>query len=833
MEISQLKKNIILFTLVVFIASSWMVQKAQAQEVKKDTTQFKIENPLDQVQEQYIIKKITVKGAKHYSDNFIITTSGLSVGESISVPGKKISNALKNLYQTGLFSSVKILQTKTSGNQIYLEIVATEQPRLASYKFKGIKRSERNDLKDKMTLLTGFAVTQSAKMQAKNTIKRFFAGKGYRGTTVNIKEIPTDTVHNRVVLQFDINKGKRLEIKKISFEGNKHYSGHKLRKELKGIHQDAWWRIFSKALFKKKKYDKAKKHLIDFYHKNGYRDARIVKDSVYVYDYKRGKKGLGVKIDLQEGPQYFIRNITWDGNTVYTNKQLTAALNLHKGDIFNEQKMDDNIHMNKNNNDITSMYQDIGYLFFQIQPEVDVVHKDSVDLHFHITEDKIAHIKKVEINGNTRTHDNVIRRNLRTLPGAKYSRSNIMRSVRELAQLKYFVSKDIKPNLDYDYQNKTVNVIYNLKESTGTDNFEFSGGFGGQGIGLILSAKLNFNNFSIQNIGNKSAWNPLPSGDGQKLSLGAQVTGGGYQSYNVGFQEPWVNDKPMSLGFNVQYSLYNYKDYYTGLQRYDKLFSTSVYSTRNLNWPDDYFSQTTSLEYQNYNVQNSYYNQNGKLSTLTLSETIQRNSIDNPINPTMGSKLSLTGEIAPPIGKFSQYYKVTFKYQHHMPIIGKLVFTNGIEIGDMGWLGKKNRSPYERFYLGGTPLQQRQTFTRDNIDLKGYPGGFGGSISPYVNGNPVGGTMYTKYMTEMRYPVVNNQQVQLIPYLFAEGGNAYLGLKNFDPFKIKRSAGFGLRIYLPILGLVDLSYGYRFDGIPNTNVKPGKWEFLFNIGSPF
>ena len=832
MDISQIKKHIILLVIVSGI-SSWMVNRAMAQVSQQDTSQVNIVNPLDEVQEQYVIKDIKVEGAKNYSDNFIITTSGLSVGESIQIPGPKIGTAIKNLYQTGLFSDVKILQTKTEGNQIYLKIIAKEQPRLASFKFDGIKRSEKKDLKDKMSLMTGFAVTQSSKMQAKNTIKRFFAGKGYRGTTVNIKEIPTDTVHNRVELAFDIHKGKRLEIKKIQFEGNKNFSGHKLRKELKGVKQDAWWRFFSKALFKKDKFEEAKKHLIDFYHKNGYRDARIVNDSVYVYDFKPGKKGIGINIDLQVGPQYFIRNITWDGNTVYTDQQLTQSLDMHKGDVFNEEKMQNNISMNKQNSDITSLYQNIGYLFFQVQPEVDVVGRDSVDLHFHITEDKIAHIKQVEIHGNTRTHDDVIRRNLRTLPGAKYSRSNIMRSVRELAQLKYFVSKDIKPDLDYDYQNKTVNVIYNLKESTGTDNFEFSGGFGGRGIGLILSARLNFNNFSIQNIGNKDAWNPLPSGDGQKLSLGAQVTGGGYQSYNVGFQEPWVGGRPISLGFNVQYSLYKYTDYYSGVRRYDKLFSTSLYSTRRLNWPDDYFTQTTSLKYQNYNVRNSYYNENGKLSTLTLSETIERNSQDNPINPTSGSKLTLTGEIAPPIGKFSQYYKVTFKYLHHTPIVGKLVFTNGIEIGHMGWLGKSNRSPYERFYLGGTPLQQRQTFTRDNIDLKGYPGGFGGSISPYVNGNPVGGTMYTKYMTEMRYPVVSNDQVQLIPYMFAEGGNAYLGFRNFDPFKIKRAAGFGLRIYLPILGLVDLSYGYRFDGIPNTNVQPGQWEFLFNIGSPF
>lgn len=819
--------------LLILLCASGAIHKAMAQNAS-DTTGFRITNPLDEVSTQYRIAALTVKGEHTYTPDFIKGTSRLRVGDEIKIPGPKIGNAIKSLYGTGLFSDVKIIQTGLNGNNVSLEIVVQEQPRLANYTLKGIKGSERKDLKQKMPILVGFAITQSTETQAVQTIKQFFADKGYEGTKVHIKRAGMDTAANRVSLEFDISKGKRLEIKKIKITGNKAYSAKKVRKELKGIHQDAWWRFFSKAVFKRNKFNDAKKHLRDFYHNHGYRDFRILHDTVFVYDYKPGHKGLQVDLDIYEGPQYHIRNIKWDGNTVYTDAQLTAALDMHKGDVFDAKKLDENLHINKSNSDVTSMYQDIGYLFFQVNPEITDVAGDSVDMTFHIIEDQVATINMVEINGNTRTHDNVIRRNLRTVPGDRYSRQRVIRSVRELTQLNYFEQKGgVSPNLDPNYQDKTVNIIYNLKEATGNDNFEFSGGFGGQGVGLILSAKLNFNNFSIQNIGNKKAWNPLPSGDGQKVSLGVQVTGGGYQNYEFGFSEPWFNGHPTSLGFNVSYSLFKNSGFFAPSTQHDELFSTSIFSTRQLKWPDDYFTQTTALVYQHFNVNGSFYNDQGKLSTITLRESIERNSLDNPINPTEGSKLTLTGELAPPIFGLSQYYKVIFKYQHHIPIVGKLVMTNSAEFGHMGWIGHLHRSPYERFYLGGTALQQQQTFTRDNIDLKGYPGGFNGSISPIVNGNPVGGTMYDKFYTELRYPVVSTQSVMLIPYLFAEGGNAFLGFKNFNPFSIKRSAGFGMRVYLPILGLIDLSYGYRFDGIPNTQVTPGKWEFLFNIGSPF
>lgn len=347
---------------------------------------------------------------------------------------------------------------------------------------------------------------------------------------------------------------------------------------------------------------------------------------------------------------------------------------------------------------------------------------------------------------------------------------------------------------------------------------------------MILSLRLNFNNFSAQNLFDRESWSPLPSGDGQKVSLGAQMTGSGYQNYSFSFLEPWFGGRPNSFGFGSSYSYYRF----SSAQRYEQ-FSANVSYGRRLQWPDDYFTHTSILQYQWLTVnRREGFIEPGRSPSISLRQVLERNSLDNFISPTYGSKFFLSGELAPPLGVFQQYYKVTTGFQTHVPVVGKLVFTNGYEYGFLGWFGDKERSQFGRFYLGGTPLQQQQTFYRENIDLKGFPGGFGGAISPYVNGEEVGGTVYAKYYSELRYPAVTSEQVQIIPYLFAEAGNAYLGFRDFDPFEVKRASGLGVRLFLPILGLIDLSYGYRFDGVEGSQlVQPGRWEFLFNIGAPF
>ena len=539
---------------------------------------------------------------------------------------------------------------------------------------------------------------------------------------------------------------------------------------------------------------------------------------------------MGVWIRIEEGPQYKVRNITWEGNTVYSDDRLAQALDFEKGDIFNNKKFEEKLSFSQDGTDLPGLYQNIGYLFAQIQPQIEVVAEDSLDIHFTIIEDEIATINEVTFSGNTKTHDDVVRRTLRTIPGKTYSRQAVVRTVRELGTLGYFNQQSITPNLNPNIQDHTVDINYQLDESQSTDNFEFSGGFGGRGIGLILSARLNFNNFSIQRALRGEGWNPIPSGDGQKLTLGAQITGSGFQSYSFGFQEPWLSGKPVSLGVNLNYNLIKFRN--SNLR--NELFSSSVSLGRRLDWPDNYFSQRTVLNYQLYDVVGgTSFLAEGTSSIISIKEIIERNSVDNPISPTTGSKFSFSVEVAPPLPSFSQFYKVKTEYQNHTTLAGSFVFTNTIEYGYLGYLGDVRRSNFQRFLLGGTQLQQRQSFINDNIDLRGFPGGRDGSISPRIDGDEVGGRLFSKYSLELRYPAVSEQSVQVIPYLFADAGNAYLDFEDFAPFNLKRATGLGVRIFLPILGLVDLSYGYRLDGIPGTTVRPGEWEFLFNIGAPF
>jgi outer membrane protein insertion porin family len=409
-----------------------------------------------------------------------------------------------------------------------------------------------------------------------------------------------------------------------------------------------------------------------------------------------------------------------------------------------------------------------------------------------------------------------------------------------LSTLGYFNPEGIEPDLDPDPEARTVDIIYRLDESQSTDNFEFSGGFGGRQIGVILAARVNFNNFSIQRAFQRSGWNPIPSGDGQRLSLGVQVTGRGFQSYSFSFQEPWLRGRPTSLGLSMSYDIMNFRQQQTGQARQrNELFSSTVSVGRQLRWPDDYFSQRTSLSYQLYNIAGfEGIFQDGSTNILSIKHRIERNSLDNFISPTRGSKLEISGEVAPPLPNFGQFYKLRSAYQSHVSLVGRLTLSGSVDYGYMGHFGSGDASNFQRFFLGGTEIQQRQSFINDNVDMRGYPGGTTGVISPLDdNRNLIGGRILSKYTLELRYPAITSEQIQLIPYAFIDAGNTYADVRTFDPFNLKRAAGFGARLFLPILGLVDLSYGYRMDGTPSSlrgpGLSAGEWEFLFNIGAPF
>ncbi len=813
--------------LVLILALGFRGASAQQQ-----CSSFEITNPLQVTPRQYTIETVEVQGISTVQPDFVIDQAGLQSGTTITHPGTDIPTAIRQLNRTGLFTDICIERVRTEGSSIHLRIMLQEQPRLQSFQIEGVKRSERQDLRERINLLQGYAVTEGAQAQAVNSIRRYYKNEGYWFTEVEISTSRVDTVSNRVDLTFEVDPGERLEIQDISFTGNEHYDDKTLRKELDAIGEDRWWKIFSKKLFKEEDFETAKQNLRDYYTRNGFMDFRILDDSVYTYTYKEDKQGVGVQIEVAEGPQYKLRNLTFEGNTVYPDEALQEIMAFEEGEIFNQQKFTENLQggQNPNETSVRSLYHNNGYLFSTFQPDINLVAEDTVDVNVMITEEDQAEIREVSFVGNTETHDDVIRRSLRTIPGQTYSQARIIRTIRELGQLGYFQPESINPLIDRNRQEDLVNITYELNESQSTDNFELSGGFGGRGIGLILSARFNFNNFSIQRAFKREGWNPIPSGDGQRFTMGAQITGGGYKSFNLGFSEPWLAGRPLSLGVNVSYDLIRFR--FSDIR--NELFTSSVSLGRRLQWPDDYFTHRSELSYQLYDVAGgTRFLAEGTSSLLSLKQTLERNSVDNPISPTTGSRLQLSGEIAPPLPGFSQYYKLKSLYRNHTNIVGKLVMTNSVEYGYLGYIGNVRRSNFQRFILGGTPLQQRQSFLQDNIDLRGYPGGREESISPVRDGELVGGRLYSKYSMEMRMQMVNEQQLQVTPYTFIDAGNAYLNFEDFSPFDLKRAAGIGVRLYVPILGLIDVSYGYRMDGVPGTGVEAGEWQFLFNIGSPF
>ncbi|WP_234573392.1 outer membrane protein assembly factor BamA [Rhodohalobacter sp. 614A] len=830
------------FLLLLLISISFIPRQSSAQE--SDSTAFEIQDPTTITTREYEIREINISGLVTARETYLLSSSGLDVGDTIQIPGDDIASAIRQIYRTGIFSDVQITYEPVGVNEAIINIVVEEEPRLQSYELRGIKRSQRRDLREQLNLLRGFAVTNSIREQALITIRRFYREKGYWGTDIEIYEEISDDERNRLTLVFDIDPGDRTKVREFNFEGNEEFSDRKLRKEFDTIKQDRWWRLFKRHVYTQEKYQEGIDNILQFYRNNGYRDVRVLEDSVYVDDWRR-KEGVYFDIQIQEGPQYHIRNIEWEGNTVYTDEELTNFLEFEKGDVFNETKFNENVEYNRSETDITSLYNNIGYLFFQIYPNMEIVQGDSLDVTFEIIEDEIATIRRVSFSGNTKTHDDVVRRTLRTVPGNTYSRSAIVRSIRELGTLGYFSPEGISPNINPNREEGTVDISYELDESQGTDNFEFSGGFGGRQIGIILSARVNFNNFSIGRVFEPGGWSPIPSGDGQKLSLGVQVTGRGYQSYSFSFTEPWLKGRPTSLGVSMSYNFYNYSNTYYGslsqvADRRNELFTTSVSLGKQLDWPDDYFSQRLILTYNRFNVRNfSGIFEDGRADILTLRGVLSRNSLNNPISPSAGSEFDLSAEFALPIPGFAQFYKIKTGYQHHYTIVDKLVLSGSVDYGYMGYFSDNKRSNFQRFYLGGTQIQQRQNFLNDNIDLRGYPGGQDGVISPVdENQFQVGGRVFNKYSMELRYPAVSSDQVQLIPYVFMDAGNAFNTLKEFDPFEVKRAVGFGARIFLPILGLVDLSYGYRLDGTEpsfynQSGLQAGEWEFLFNIGTPF
>ncbi len=793
----------------------------------------------------YKIGGITVTGAEHLDKNVLIMLSGFVIGETITIPGEKFSEAIKNLWKQGLFADVEIKIKKITGNDVFLDIKVEERPRLSKFSFKGIKKHEADDLREKIKLMKGKVVTDNLILTTQNKIKEHFVDNGYLNAEVVVTQKADSAQANSVILFIDISKKKKVKIKDIYIHGNEALSDGKLRRAMKDTKQKRWYTIFNSSKYLEENFEKDKAKILSKYYAKGYRDASIAKDTVYKVEPNR----LTIELTVDEGPKYYFRNITWLGNTKHSSEELSRVLGIKKGDVFDQTKLETRLFMNQEGgNDVSSLYMDDGYLFFQVTPVEVQVENDSIDFEMRIYEGKQARINKVTINGNTKTNDRVIMREIRTRPGQLFSRADIIRTQRELAQLRYFNPEKLGVNPVPNPSEGTVDIEYTVEESP-SDQLELSGGWGGGRI--VGTLGVSFNNFAARNIFKGSAWRPLPSGDGQSLSLRAQSNGLYYQSINGSFVEPWLGGKrPNSLSISSYYSIFSNAQSGEAEQSL-KIFGNSVGLGRRLKVPDDFFTLYQDVNYQHYIVNNyaGYLFTKGKSNNLSYRFNLSRNSVDQPIFPRSGSQVTFSLQLTPPYSYFRkdslgnspdytglsdqekyrwiEYHKWKFTTQWFTPIFGKKNPLVLMTKAGFGFLGHYNNSlgapPFERFYLGGSGLTgYSQLDGREIIALRGYSDGSLSSSS--------GATFITKYTAELRYPISLNPQATIYGLTFVEAGNSWDTFKRYNPFDVKRSAGVGVRVFLPMFGLLGLDYGWRLDDSPY-DINMERSQFHFTIGA--
>ncbi len=851
-----MQKRIIFLLSILFI----LAQQNLAQTViGQDILRLDYTKPLE-----YEIGGIVVTGVEYLDHSVIIALSGLSVGQRIKIPGDKISKAIERLWKQGLFSDVKILANKVIGDKIFLEIHLVERPRLASFSFKGIKKGEAEDLRGKLELLRGTQVTDNTLSRAKSTIRNFFINKGFLNVEVDATIVSDTFMVNHVNIVFHVKKHGRVKIKNIEFEGNTVFSDAQLRRAMKDTKKKRWYGLFKPSKYIAKLYKDDMNKIIAKYSEKGYRDARILWDTVYPV----GENLIGIKIKIDEGRQFFIRNISWVGNSKFTSEQLSQVLGIKKGDVFDQKILDERLYQAQDA--VSSLYYDDGYLFFNVTPVEVAVENDSIDFEMRIYEGKQARINRVIIRGNTKTNDHVIRREIKTRPGDLFSRTNIIRSQRELAQLGYFDPEKFDLKTIPSPYDGTVDLEYILEERP-SDQIEISGGWG---AGIFLgSVRLTLTNLALKDFFQKDAWRPFPTGDGQRLMLTAQTNGTYYQAYSISFIEPWLGGrKPNSLSVSAYHTIRSTGRNLTKIENYMKVSGFSVGLMRRLEWPDDYFLMSNSVRLENYNLKdfNSYFLFNtGKSNNLSFTTEISRNSIDAPIYPRRGARLALSLQLTPPYSMFKkdrwweqppvdttgltsaqiatleeerhtkeiaskykwiEYHKWKFSAASYTPIVENLVLHSKLEFGYIGYYNQAlGYSPFEQFQLGGDGLSGFNIYGADVIGLRGYDNGPQnmGSLTPIKGGN-----LYQKVTLELRYPLSLNPAATFYVLTFAEAGNAWHNVRDYTPFELKRSAGVGLRVFMAMFGMLGIDWGYGFDEIPNRPAS-NKGQFAFSIGQMF
>jgi len=801
--------------------------------------------------ENYVIGGVTVTGVRFLDINALIGISGLRLGQEVTIPGDAITTAVQKLWMQGLFSDVRVSITNVVFDTAYLDIYLQERPRISSVKYNGLKKSETQDLVEKINLPVGSQVTDYLLNNAEKVIKDHFVEKGFFNTQVDFIQKDDPDQPNNVILSINVDKKEKVKIADITFEGNEFFDTKKLRRQMKGTKKKNFnFLRSSKYVGDKFEEDKDKLHI--FYNDNGFKDFTILTDSLYPVSENR----VALLIRIEEGKQYFLRNVDWVGNSVYRKEDLEKVFNINKGTVYNQSLISDRLNGSAGAQDaVSSMYQDFGYLFSRLTPVEANIDNDSIDLEIRIFEGDQAYLNNVFIAGNTRTNEHVARRELYTMPGDLFSKDKIMRSIRQLGVLGHFDPEKINPTPLPDITNGTVDLLYKLEEKA-NDQFEVSGGWGaGMLVGTI---GVRFNNFAMRNFFDLKQWRPYPSGDGQSLSIRAQSNGKIYSSFNVSFVEPWLGGKnPNTFSVSMYRSIMRQEGGHSMI-----IDGATIGLGKRLSWPDDYFSLYGELSYQRYNLDNftqfPFLFDDGVSNLISFSTKLTRFSTSpNLIYPRKGSSFTLSVQATPPYSsisgkdmstasdpvkyKYIEFHKWTFKADYYFPITrdDKMVLNTRFAFGYLGHYNKDiGPSPFENYSVGGDGMTGYSFYGRDVIALRGYSSGSGGvgSLTAYdpVKNAP-SGNVYSKITFELRYPISLNPQATIYALTFLESGRAWYQLKEYNPFKMNRSAGIGLRANLPMFGLLGIDWGYGFDPVPDPIRFPNanKSQFHFVIGQQF
>ncbi len=830
-----------------------------------------------EVKKTYEIGGIQIEGAENRDRNAIKSIAGLREGSKIQIPGPSISTAVKSLLKLRLFDDVQIFADKFEGDVVFLKIILVDRPTLSRWSYKGIKSSQQEDLNNdiKNILTKGGIVTDDQKDHAKLQIKKYYIEKGNLDAQVFVNEKPDETKKGNIQLEFIVTPNDRVKIADIVFSGNYAFSSTKLRKKFSKTKRVGT--LFKKSKFIKKDYEEDKKNLVKFYQKNGYKNMHITNDTIY----RLSDDNAIIIVHLDEGNVHYFRNITWKGNALYTDEYLYNVLGIARGDVYNSELLENRLKFSLDGRDISSLYLDDGYLAFDIQPTEIAIENDSVDIEMRIFEGPQFTIDNVVIKGNDRTNEHIVRREIRTKPGQKFSRSNIIRSQREIINLGYFNPESLGINTPVNQSRGTVDIEYTLEEKP-SDQLELSAGYGGYS-GLIGTLGVVFNNFSIGNVKDRSTWSPLPQGDGQKLSVRLQSNSRFYKSYNFSFTEPWLGGKkPQSFTIGAVHTAFD-----NSLYGYGKLKITRGFIGlgSQLKWPDDFFSTNTTVNIEQINLDNyslGFSVDRGTFNNFSIKQTFTRSSINDPLYPRSGSRISLSVQVTPPYSlfkkstyiptdqeiaditkelqesqgpanppteaqintkiqeltdskkfKWMEYHKWKFGAEWYFNIVDKLVLMTNIK---MGFLAPYNNEigipPFERFELGGDGINNQNSGLqgKEIIALRGYEvnqiAGNGVSSSTTTKGAPI----YNKYTLELRYPLSLNPNSTIFATTFLQGGNAYKSFKEYNPFDIKRSVGVGARVFLPMFGLLGFDYGWGLDKTPAEIANKGYGKFSIVLG---